>query len=359
MLTAGKLTVAEGTQAYTRLKAEVNAAGIQDRSYVYYFFVIGLTVIGFALSAWAILAFHNYLYLAGACLAFSFFSVQMAGINHDAGHRAVFKSKLLNNALGLFTSMCVGIVFENWRTRHNAHHAYSNQVGSDPDLEIPFIATDEAMIAGKSGLQRFLVRYQAYYFYPLGMIVSFSNRLGSMSYFIQRRSWDDLGRLALYIPPIVVLFLLPFLLFSPAKAIFVFSLVHLTLGVYLATCFAPNHKGMPVVGEGVPMSFLEQQVLTSRNVTGSVLTDIMLVGLNWQTEHHLFPSTPRNKLHRIAPLLKKVCAETGIAYTSTGFIDTNKAIIKQLHNVQRYAASPERRELAAAALAVEGSEISS
>src|SRR6266540_17384 len=106
------------------------------------------------------------------------------------------------------------------------------------------------------------------------------------------------------------------------------------------TCFAPNHKGMPVVGAGVEMSFIEQQVVTSRNVRGGLLTDVMLVGLNWQTEHHLFPATPRNKLRRIEPLLRQTCQELGLAYTSCGFIETNQAIVRQLADVGRYARSP-------------------
>ncbi|HLF76477.1 MAG TPA: acyl-CoA desaturase [Dehalococcoidia bacterium] len=343
MLTASRITVSEGTQAYAKLRSEVIAAGIFERAYVYYAVVITAVVVGFFGSLYAIYRLENYALLTLACLAFSFFTVQAAGINHDAGHRAVFKSNRNNNVLGLFTSMLVGIVFDNWRTRHNAHHAFSNQVGTDPDLEIPFIATDEAMVASKSALQRFLVRYQAFYYYPLGSIVSFSNRLGTLSYFIRRRSIGDWGRFLLYLPPLITLFILPFVLFSPGKALFVFSLVHVTSGIYLATCFAPNHKGMPVVGENTAMSLIEQQVVTSRNVSGGILTDIMLVGLNWQTEHHLFPATPRNKLHLIAPYLQSACAELGLTYTSTSFVETNKDIVRQLYRVQRYASAPKAR----------------
>ena len=344
LLTASKLSVAEGTQAYARLRARVIEAGILHRSYTYYFLLISLIVLGFGLSLTAIYWLNDYVLLTLACLSFSFFSVQVAGINHDAGHRAVFKSARINNLLGLFCSMLVGIVFDNWRTRHNAHHAYSNLAGVDPDLEIPLIATDEATFAAKGGLQRFLVRHQAWYYYGLGAIVSFSNRLGSMSYFIRRRSLRDLGRFGLYLPGLVVLFVLPFALFDPLKALFVFGLVHVSSGVYLAACFAPNHKGMPVVGAGVEMSFIEQQVVTSRNVKGGSLTDIMLVGLNWQTEHHLFPATPRNKLRRIEPLLRQTCQELGLAYTSCGFVETNKAILKQLAEVGQYARSPKSSE---------------
>ena len=44
--------------------------------------------------------------------------------------------------------------------------------------------------------------------------------------------------------------------------------------------------------------FLRRQVLTSRNVRGGWLVDFALGGLNYQIEHHLFPSMPRPNLRR-------------------------------------------------------------
>ena len=57
--------------------------------------------------------------------------------------------------------------------------------------------------------------------------------------------------------------------------------------------FAPNHKGMPVLSAGHTLDFLRKQVLTSRNIRGGWFVDILLGGLNYQIEHHLFPSMPR------------------------------------------------------------------
>ena len=39
-------------------------------------------------------------------------------------------------------------------------------------------------------------------------------------------------------------------------------------------------------------------MLTSRNVRGGWLVDFALGGLNYQIEHHLFPSMPRPNLRR-------------------------------------------------------------
>ena len=47
--------------------------------------------------------------------------------------------------------------------------------------------------------------------------------------------------------------------------------------------------------------FLRRQVLTARNVRGGRLTDFALGGLNYQIEHHLFPTCPLAKLKQITP----------------------------------------------------------
>ncbi len=41
------------------------------------------------------------------------------------------------------------------------------------------------------------------------------------------------------------------------------------------------------------LDFLRRQVLMSRNVRGGVIADFAMGGLNYQIEHHLFPSMPR------------------------------------------------------------------
>ena len=341
------LSVAEGTRAYTRLRADVIRSGILDRSYVYYIFTIAFAFGGFFASAAAIVLLDSLLLLIPACLAFSFFSVQIAGVNHDAGHRAIFKSTHLNNLMGVFSSFCLGIVFENWRVRHNEHHARPNQP-SDPDLYVPFLVTDANQLASKKGLEAKLLRFQALYYYPLGSLVSFSNRLGTISYFRMRPlNRDDLWRFPLYATGIFFLFVAPFLFFDPIKALFVFFLVHVTTGLYLASCFAPNHKGMTILEEDARISFLEQQVVTGRSVTGGRLTEVMLVGLNHQTEHHLFPQTPRHKLRRIAPLLQQVCDEKGIHFERATFIETNRDILSVLRSVARESAATPSRPLTA------------
>ena len=67
-------------------------------------------------------------------------------------------------------------------------------------------------------------------------------------------------------------------------------------GLYMGCSFAPNHKGMPIIEPDEKLDYLRRQVLTSRNVRGGWFIDQLLGGLNYQIEHHLFPSMPRANL---------------------------------------------------------------
>jgi fatty acid desaturase len=62
----------------------------------------------------------------------------------------------------------------------------------------------------------------------------------------------------------------------------------------MGASFAPNHIGMPIVAADAKLSFLDTRVSTSRNVSGCWWITVQMSGLNYQIEHHLFPSMPPN-----------------------------------------------------------------
>ena len=272
-----------------------------------------------------------------ACLAFSFFTVQLAGIMHDCGHRAVFSSTRNNDVLGFFAAAAIGMMLSSWRGHHNQHHAFPNQLELDPDFEIPLISLNLPQLMRKGRFGRTLARYQAFYFYVIVATASLSNRLGGITYFFRSPGRRDIINLVAYVPVVLALFAGPFLLFPVEKALFVLVTVHVTSGLYLANCFAPNHKGMETLATDSDMSFLEQQVVTARNVRGGVICDVLMVGLNHQIEHHLFPNTPRNKLARLEPHVQALCAREGIPYMEASFVQGGRAILSSLHAVTRTA----------------------
>lgn len=124
-----------------------------------------------------------------------------------------------------------------------------------------------------------------------------------------------------------------FLVMSPVKAVLFILIQQGLFGVYLGASFAPNHKGMPILRLQDEHDFLRRQVLTSRNIRGGWFTDLALGGLNYQIEHHLFPSMPRPSLRRSQPLIRDFCRQHGLPYREASLIGSYAEALRYLHAV--------------------------
>jgi len=102
-------------------------------------------------------------------------------------------------------------------------------------------------------------------------------------------------------------------------------------GLYMGCSFAPNHKGMPIIGAEQKLDYLRRQVVTSRNVRGGWFVDQLLGGLNYQVEHHLFPSMPRTHLRKAQRLVQTYCAQHRIPYTETSLFASYGCALRYLH----------------------------
>jgi fatty acid desaturase len=90
---------------------------------------------------------------------------------------------------------------------------------------------------------------------------------------------------------------------------------------------------MPMIEEGTRLDFLRRQVLTSRNVRGGAFIDAFMGGLNYQIEHHLFPSMPTPALARAQVITERYCAELGVPYHQTGLLASHREALRHLRSV--------------------------
>jgi fatty acid desaturase len=74
-------------------------------------------------------------------------------------------------------------------------------------------------------------------------------------------------------------------------------------------------------------------VLTSRDVTAHPITDFLYGGLNYQIEHHLFPSMPRNNLKRAQQIVRAYCHAHAIPYRESSPLQSHREIFQYLHEV--------------------------
>jgi fatty acid desaturase len=127
--------------------------------------------------------------------------------------------------------------------------------------------------------------------------------------------------------------------FLPLGMAFAFLGVQLAIfGLYMGSSFAPNHVGMPILPAESKVDFLRRQVLTSRNVSGGGFMNIFMGGLNFQVEHHLFPSMPRPHLRKASEIVREYCAVRDIPYTETNLAQAHAIVIAHMHTVGLAAA---------------------
>jgi fatty acid desaturase len=90
---------------------------------------------------------------------------------------------------------------------------------------------------------------------------------------------------------------------------------------------------MPIVPRDAKLDFLNKQVRTSRNVGGGWWATALMGGLNYQIEHHLFPSMPRPHLSKARQLVREHCRSNDLPYTETSLITAWGIVVRYLNRV--------------------------
>ena len=177
------------------------------------------------------------------------------------------------------------------------------------------------------------MKHQALIFLPALATVSIGLQYNGVDFLLRKKAKYHALELALMIAHFALYFAVIFSRFVWWQAI-IFIIVHQGVtGIYLGSIFAPNHKGMPVLERESTMDFLHRQVLTARNIHANPVTDFVYGGLNYQIEHHLFPSMPRNKLKQAQQIIKPFCQSHDISYHETNVIQAFREILVNLYHI--------------------------
>jgi fatty acid desaturase len=222
--------------------------------------------------------------------------------------------------------------------KHTRHHANPNMIGKDPDIAIDTISFVEQDAASATGIRALITRHQAALFFPFLIFEGINLHLKSFGHLFGRGKVEGRGvEIAMLAIRMTILITAIFLLL-PLGLAFAFLGVQLAVfGIYMGASFAPNHIGMEVIPEGARLDFLSKQVRTSRNVSGGVLMSILMGGLNYQIEHHLFPSMARPHLAQARRMVRDVCVREGIPYTETSLRQAYVIVLRYLDEIGSYS----------------------
>jgi fatty acid desaturase len=321
------------SEDFGTLATQIREAGLLNRRFGYYGVMIPLTIAAFGVGFGGLVLVGNSWWALAIAAFLGLAFTQLGFVGHDAGHHEVFRSRRANRLLGLTVgNVLIGMSFGWWVPKHSAHHAHPNESGRDPDIGDSVVAALPADGASEVGNRtaRLWARWQAPLFFPLMVMRSTGIHVLGVQRLIRERNRAAGMEGALLALHAALYLTCIFWVLSPLKAVAFIVLQQAVFSVYLGCSFAPNHKGMPLVDPDSGLSFARRQVITSRNVTGGWFTNLALGGLNFQIEHHLFPSMPRPNLVRAQSIVRAFCLDNGLSYTEDSLTGSYRKTIRSL-----------------------------
>lgn len=284
----------------------------------------GLMMGGVITSWWTVLISWFIMGLGIACIGLC--------VMHDANHGAYSKKKWVNKLLS-YSLDFIGGSSTNWRIQHNyLHHTFTNIEGHDEDIA-PVGLLRFSPHAEKKKIHRFQHIY-AWFFYGL-MTFSWviSKDFKQLGDYEKRGLIKKIGSTYpkelfimisakfLYLV-YVVLFPILFTNISAGLIIAGFFIMHFTAGLILASIFQPAHvlesNEFPLPDEQTSIvddGWLPHQLKTTADFAqNNKLFSWFVGGLNYQVEHHMFPSVCHVHYRKIAPIVKEAAEEYGLPY---------------------------------------------
>ncbi|KAK2842355.1 hypothetical protein Q5P01_012555 [Channa striata] len=252
---------------------------------------------------------------------------QAGWLQHDFGHLSVFKTSRWNHLMHHFViGHLKGASASWWNHRHFQHHAKPNVYLKDPDINtvnVFVVGNVQAVEYGIKKIKNWPYNYQHQYFFlvvpPLLIPVFYHFQI--IKSMISRRYYVDMiWFLSFYIR----YFYCYTPLYGPFGAIALLFFVRFLESHWFVWVTQMNHLAMEMDYEK-HRDWLTMQVQTTCNIEQSFFNDWFSGHLNFQIEHHLFPTMPRHSYHLVAPQVHALCDKHGIPYqTKTlwqGFAD--------------------------------------
>ncbi|XP_074087760.1 fatty acid desaturase 3 [Macrotis lagotis] len=267
--------------------------------------------------------------LAAVVLAVS--QAQCWCLQHDLGHVSVFKKSRWNHVAQQFVmGQLKGFSAHWWNFRHFQHHAKPNVFHKDPDVTVApvFLLGESSVEYGKKKRRYLPYNHQHQYFFligpPLLTLVNFE--VENLAYMLVCMRWTDL----LWAMSFYVRFFTSYAPFyGLSGTLLLFASVRVLESHWFVWVTQMNHIPKEI-GSEKHRDWISAQLEATCNVKQSLFNDWFSGHLNFQIEHHLFPTMPRHNYHKIAPLVKSLCVKHGLNYEVKPFLKALMDIVGSL-----------------------------
>lgn len=341
--------MADDRRLYTLLREELTLAGCFRVSPLH----TGLSmtaVMGLAGAAYAgLLAGPHWPMRLILCALYAFASVQAGFIGHEIGHLGIARRPFRSAVLGsLFMSVLGGVAFTYFGERHRKHHRHTNVFALDPDVRCAGSSVCPQSVHAKGASGMWITANQEWLMLPWIFLLAFGLKLEGCIYCLRRGRWADREKAALILHA-AILIGAPALLLGVWPALLNYTILTACAGPYLAAVFYPNHIGVEGLGGEASEPFLRRQLVTTRNIAGGRLLNVLCGGLNHHIEHHLFPAISSRCLTRAAAITRLFCRRHDLPYREQSWRQGAGEVLAQIQRMSRLAREL-RRNVAAPAL---------
>ena len=320
---------------YSKVLQSAQSLDLMRRAYGYYAIRVAMLAVALG-GVWVAFAFvgNSWNQMAVAAVL-GVVLTQIIFYSHDAAHRQIFAGHKANEMTALIMGTLIGgVSLAWWNNKHNKHHAAPNQIGKDSDIDASVVHFYPPENPPKSRLLAFMHEKQGWWFFPLLAVEMLNLHVQGVQAVImrkgQKRRWTEAAMLIVRLggyPAVLFVFL------SPGIAGAFLGVQLAVTGMYLGVSFAASHIGMPILPHDSRIDFFRRQVLTSRNVAGGRVASFAMGGLNYQIEHHLFPSMPRPNLNKMRPVVQNFCANNAIEYNEVTIVRAWRIVATHLNKV--------------------------
>jgi len=239
-----------------------------------------------------------------------------------------------------------------WKDRHNTHHAITNVLDSDPDIDnLPLFVWSKFDLSkigvnaelGTGKIAGKIVPFQHLYFVPWTVTLKLIWSMQTLNFLLHPEEqnisfqksikWERGTIIAHWIIVLTLLYQTPSIL----AALVFFLTSQFIGGSAIALIVFMNHYACEQLQKetGKQADFVTLQLASTKNVEPGLFMDFFAGGLNYQIEHHLFPTMPRHNLPKIKPMVEQYCREHNLPYISETWSDSLSAVEVRLREIAR------------------------
>lgn len=263
---------------------------------------------------------------------------------HEGGHYSMTTNTVVDRMLQafLYGAGC-GMSGQWWRSQHNRHHATPQKLQHDVDLDtLPLLAFNSAILNNKMVMKspfiRQWLRLQGFLFIPVSCLLV---ALGWQMFLHPRhiyRVWKrDVLISGIECASMLVrywfLFTVVFGQFSWPGALAAYLFYDFVGSAYIFTNFSLSHTHLPVSKPDQYLHWVEYAALHTTNISPSWAVNWWMAYLNFQIEHHLFPSMPQVNHPVISPRVRALFEKHGLVYDSRPYFTCLGQTLHNLHTV--------------------------